>query len=104
MKTTNTTIIKRKSDIDNLLNEMPRGSSISVPSTFGGYGKGVYGFKKIDDNNFSNYNSGQNWSDRESSNVDRQFVIDTIWENRKDFNQHLRDFDYSLHGTIYSYH
>ena len=102
MKTANT-IIKRKSDIDNLLNEMSKGSSITVPSILSGYGEGVYNFKKIDNNNFSNYNSGQNWCDQESSNVDRQFVINTIWENRKAFNQHKKDLINSGY-PIFDYH
>ncbi|WFA09571.1 hypothetical protein [Tissierella sp. Yu-01] len=89
MKTT--IIIKRKSDIDNLLNKMPKGSKITVPAIFGGYGKGVFEFEKVDNNTFKNQSSGQNWKDKEVSNVDRECVIKAIWENRKAFNQHKKD-------------
>lgn len=101
--TTITTIIKRKSDIEDLLNEMPEGSSITVPSVFSGYGEGVYRFEKIDNDTFSNYNSGQNWYDREASDTDRKSVIDIIWENRKTFNQHKREM-ISLGFPIIEYH
>jgi hypothetical protein len=85
-------IIKRKSDIDNLLKNMRIGSKIEVESCFSGYGLGFYTFTKVNNDTFKTFNYAQNWRDREISIVDIQFVIDRIWENRKFFNERIRAF------------
>lgn len=89
-------LIKNKNNIEEILRQMGTEDSLTYRNDdlIGSYV--VTTIRKINKDEYTEFEEGQNWSDRDITDRTKNEIISKMWEDRKHINKRIKEVDKDL--------